>query len=358
MGRNGIPDSDEQLNDLITPVILCGGGGTRLWPRSRAAKPKPFLSMIGGETLFARAIERCLDSEKFSAPVIVAGQEHLDHIRDQLPRDCDATIIIEPAARNTAPAIGLAAAHLGPDATMLVCPSDHFVRDNRAFRDAAVRAAALARDGWLVAFGIRATTPETGYGYIKRGKPLGRYAARIDEFIEKPDRLRATGFLAKGGYAWNGGIFCFGAAQFLVELSVHRPQMAANISDSMATAVRNDGLIRPGAAAFEAIKGESIDYALMEHTRHAAVVDVDMGWSDIGNWSAVAERVPVDEQGNHSGDKADFLNCRNVSVFSDGPHVSVVGCDDLVVVVDGEDILVVPRAMAHEVANLPRVRER
>ena len=340
----------------ITPVILCGGGGTRLWPRSRPAQPKPFLPLIGEETLFVRTVERCADSAIFNAPIIVAGAAHVDLIRAQLPKGIEATIIVEPVARNTAPAIALAAACLDDDDVMLVCPSDHYIADDAAFHDAALRAAELTRDGWLTAFGIRPTAPETGYGYIKRGKPLGPRASRIDSFVEKPDAARARSFLASGGFAWNGGIFCFGASQLLNELSMHRPEMAAAVRGSMAQKSVDDGVLYPAADAFDSIAGESIDYALMENTAHAAVIDVDMGWSDIGSWAAVAERLDSDEHGNHHGGRADLVDCENVAVLSDGAHVSVIGCNDLIVIAEGDDILIVPHSEAQKVGKLPGVQ--
>src|SRR5687768_14313699 len=190
----------------ITPVILCGGSGTRLWPRSRASKPKPFLPLIGEQTLFEATLSRCAGGEEFAPPVVVTGCQHLDHVEQQL-KDADGQVIVEPCAKNTAGAIALAALRLPEDAVMLVCPSDHHIGDCAAFTVAALAAAALARDGWLVGFGIRATAPETGFGYIRQGEPIGDAGFKVSRFVEKPDLAAAERFLAEGGYHWNGGIF-------------------------------------------------------------------------------------------------------------------------------------------------------
>jgi len=205
----------------IHPVILCGGSGSRLWPVSRKALPKPFLPLVGEETLFEQAIRRVAGDDRFAAPMVVAGADHADLVTAQLGDRPGARLVIEPAAKNTAPAIALAAALLPPDAVMLVCPSDHHIADTAAFRAAALAAAALARDDYLVSFGIAADRPETGYGYLRRGEPLaGGYAIR--QFVEKPDRARAEAYLASGEYSWNGGIFAFRAGHLLAELAAFR----------------------------------------------------------------------------------------------------------------------------------------
>ena len=341
----------------ITPVILCGGGGTRLWPQSRHVRPKPFIPLIGGDTLFVQTLARCHDDARFADPVIVAGADHIGHVSAQLPHGVEAEIIVEPCARNTAPAIALAAATLPDDALMLVCPSDHYIADTAAFHAAVDCAATLAADGHLVAFGIHPESPHTGYGYIRRGAAMG-CGAVIDRFVEKPDLATAQGFLDSGDFVWNGGIFCFAAGALMRELAAHRPAIADAVRASVAGARRDGAFLHPDAAAFAAIKGESIDYAVMENTGHAAMVDVSMGWSDIGSWSAVAERLPVDGAGNHAPDPANLIDCRNVMVRSDGPRVSVVGCDDLVIVVNGDEVLVCRRDAAQAVGQLPGAKSQ
>jgi mannose-1-phosphate guanylyltransferase/mannose-6-phosphate isomerase len=211
----------------IVPVILCGGSGTRLWPRSRAAKPKPFLPLVGSDTLFQATLMRCTRDDLFAPPLVVTGAGHLAHVEAQLPASSEAEVIVEPEARNTAAAIALAALRLPSDAVMLVCPSDHHIGDGAAFEKATVAAGSLARQGWLVAFGIHAAAPETGFGYIRQGEPLGDIGFKVDRFVEKPDRATAERFLAEGSYHWNGGIFAFRAGEFLAELELHRPALAA-----------------------------------------------------------------------------------------------------------------------------------
>lgn len=336
----------------IVPVILCGGSGTRLWPRSRADKPKPFLPLVGDCTLFEATLRRCPAQLGFAPPVIVTGARHLDHVEEQLGPDAEARIIVEPAARNTAAAIALAAMRLPPDAIMLVCPSDHHIGDSAAFASAAVAAAELASESWLVSFGIEARAPETGFGYLKRGEPIGDKGFRTARFIEKPDLERATQFLNEGGYAWNGGIFAFRVSDMLSELALHRPALAKGVRASV-DAGREDGRrFHPDASAFGAIEGESIDYAVMENTSRAAMVPADMDWSDIGNWHALHEAHDRDSLGNSVRGEAELVDCRNVLVDSDGPRVSVIGLEDVIVVVDGQDILVTSRSGAQRVGKL------
>lgn len=331
------------------PVILCGGSGTRLWPRSRKSRSKPFLPLIGQRTLLQATLDRCVGKELFAEPLIVAGEAHLEHIAEQT--DAQARVIIEPAPRNTAPAIALAAALLPEDALMLVCPSDHHIADQRAFKEAARAAAELASDNWMVAFGIAADRPETGYGYIRRGKQLGR-GYQVERFVEKPDRAAAERFLDEGGYCWNGGIFAFRAGALLAELSKHRPVMAEAVRAAVAGGSYEGPLFRPAAAPFVSIEGESIDYAVMELTSRAAMVPVDMGWSDIGNWQTLRDAREGDHQGNRVSGRAELVDCRNVLVESDGPRVSVIGLQDVIVVVDRDEVLVTSAKGAQHVGKL------
>ncbi len=334
----------------IVPVILCGGSGTRLWPRSRAALPKPFLPLVGEQTLFEATLARCAP---FAAPLIVTGAAHLPHVEAQLGQGADARIIIEPAAKNTAAAIALAAHRLPEDAILLVCPSDHHIGDPAAFAAAAQAAAAQASQGWLVSFGIEATAPETGFGYLKRGEAIGNDGCcRVARFIEKPDTERAMAFLADGGYAWNGGIFAFRSGDFLRELALHRPDIAEAVSIAV-TRGRKDGKhFHPDAAAFATIQGESVDYAVMENTHLAAMVPAAMDWSDIGNWQALHEARPRDAHGNSVIGTAELVDCRNVLVETDGPRVSVIGLEDVIVVVNGDEVLVTTAQGAQKVGQL------
>ena len=337
----------------ITPVILCGGSGTRLWPRSRKAMPKPFLPLVGEETLFEATLLRCADAAYFAAPIVVTGAAHLVHVEAQLPDPQAGEVIVEPDAKNTAAAIALAALRLPADSVMLVCPSDHHIGDCGAFVASARAAAELAAKGWLVSFGIAPTAPETGFGYIKRGAVIeGGPGFGVDRFVEKPDLDRAMQFFADGGYAWNGGIFAFRAGTFLEELAAHRPALAAAVRASVEQGRVEGRRFHPDAAAFAEIESESVDYAVMENTARAAMVPAAMAWSDIGNWQALHDALPRDEAGNAVRGPAELLGCSNVLVESDGPRVSVVGASDLIVVVDDGEVLVCTPAGAQLVGKL------
>ena len=336
----------------IHPVILCGGSGTRLWPRSRKHRPKPFLPLLGERTLFQQTLDRASGEDRFAPATIVAGSAHCGHIAEQAAEQTEARLIVEPVAKNTAPAIALAAYALPEDAVMLVCPSDHHIADTDAFIAGVEEAAALAQKDYMVAFGITPTGPETGYGYIRMGEPLA-IGNEVAQFVEKPDLATAEGFLAEGGYVWNGGIFAFRAGAFLAELKRHRPDMAGHVGRAWDAREENGWEIHPAAAPFDQIEGESIDYAVMEETDRAAVVAADMGWSDIGNWDALMTARPADEDGNHVLGPVDIRDCRNVMVETDRLRVSVVGLEDVIVVVDGDDVLVTSRAGAQAVGKLP-----
>lgn len=351
--------NDAAMTDVIHPVILCGGSGTRLWPVSSAANPKPFLPLMGDMTLFEQAIARVGKTAGFVDPIVVAGAQHCEAITAQM-HGASYTILVEPAARNTAPAIALAAAILPANAVMLVCPSDHHIADTQAFHKAAHTAADLAREGLLVSFGITPEYPETGYGYLRAGEPLGS-GFKIAEFVEKPDLGRAQSYLQSGDYSWNGGIFAFCAGTLLDELARHRPEMARSVAFSVKEGVQIGELFHPSAAHFEAIRGESIDYAVMENTSQAAMVPADMGWSDIGNWAALKDaldgsaQTATDPNGNTARGRADFDDCRNVLAFSDGPRISVIGLDDVCIAVSGDEVLITTRDGAQRVGKLPGV---
>jgi mannose-1-phosphate guanylyltransferase/mannose-1-phosphate guanylyltransferase/mannose-6-phosphate isomerase len=340
---------------LIHPVILCGGGGTRLWPASKRVCPKPFLPLVGEDTLFEAAQKRVADSERFASPIVVAGSVHEEWISRQ---SCGThRLVIEPVARNTAPAIALAAALLAPEDVMLVCPSDHHIADDAAFREAAVAAADLARQDWLVSFGIAATYPETGYGYLQRGEVL-EGGNRIARFVEKPDFATAETYLASGEYSWNGGIFAFRAGFLLDELARHRPEMRSLVREAVNQGEETGTAFHPAEAPFAAIAGESIDYALMENTDRAAMVPADMGWSDIGNWAALSDALAsepglCDDEGNVVRGQADLDGCRGVLAMTDGPRVSVVGLENACVIVAGGEVLVTTREGAQRVGKLP-----
>ncbi|RHW18019.1 mannose-1-phosphate guanylyltransferase/mannose-6-phosphate isomerase [Sphingomonas gilva] len=338
----------------IIPVILSGGSGTRLWPMSRSDRPKQFLALTADATMLQLTAERTRDA-RFAAPIVVAGAAHAAMVEEQFAQIGiePAAIILEPVARNTAPAIALAAlAADDPHAPLLVMPSDHAIADASAFGDAIAAALPLVEQGWLVTFGITPDAPETGYGYIKVGEALGEGVHRVDRFVEKPPREAAEAMLASGDHAWNGGIFLFRADIFLGALSVHAPDMLAAAQEAMAKAERNGVQVRPDAQAFAASPSNSIDYAVMEKADRVAVVPVSMGWSDIGSWDALHALSACDPQGNSSRGDAVLIDVENSLVRADGVRVAMVGVSDLIVIASGSDILILPRGRSQDVRKV------
>ncbi|MGZ8328119.1 MAG: mannose-1-phosphate guanylyltransferase [Allosphingosinicella sp.] len=310
----------------IRPVILSGGAGTRLWPLSRAGRPKQFLALAGEESLLKATARR---AAAWGAPIVVAAREQALAVRAEVP---DARLVLEPCARGTAAAVALAALAAGDGELLLVMPSDHHIDDETAFRTAVATAAPLARDGWLVTFGIAPDRAETGYGYIRRGERLADGAWRAARFAEKPDRATAEGWIAEGGWDWNAGIFLFARETLLAALRQHAPEVLAEVEDDFAAA--------PSA---------SIDKALMEKADKVAVVPAAMGWSDIGSWEALHALGPLDGDGNLLSGDVVAPDSRNCLVRTDGPVVVALGVEDLVIVATERAVLVVPRGETQRV---------
>src|SRR5690606_39197939 len=268
---------------MLTPVILSGGSGTRLWPLSRELYPKQLLPLVGERTMLQETALR-LDGLGAAAPIVVCNDAHRFLVAEQL-RQINIppqAIVLEPVGRNTAPAIALAALQAAPDALLLVLPADHVIRNVSAFQAAVQRAVPAAQAGKLVTFGIVPTAPETGYGYIRQvpGAPNGGDHVRaIERFIEKPDLATAEGFLKQGGYFWNSGMFLFRADRYLAELGQHAPDIAAAAQSALAAAKPDLDFVRVDKAAFESCRSDSIDYAVMEKTKDAVVVPLDAGWN-------------------------------------------------------------------------------
>lgn len=342
----------------ITPVILCGGAGSRLWPRSRKSKPKPFLPLIGPETLFEQTLVRCDDRRYFEPPVIVTGAPYLEHARCDLAARRAARIIVEPQPKNTAAAVALAAFRTPADAILLVCPSDHHIANSSAFVETARNAAAVAAEGWLVCIGVDARAPETRFGYLHRGEPLEPHGFRVRQFVEKPDLARAAAYVTSGDFAWNGGIFAIRAGNYISELQRYRPKLAAAVQVAVQQGREEDEVFHPAPEGFASIEAESIDYAVMENTDRAAMVDAQFGWSDIGNWFALHGARTRDQSGNSVRGPAEVVDCRNVMVDSDGPRVSLIGMEDVIVVVDGDEIIIMSRDSADEMPRLLRENAR
>ncbi len=329
----------------ISPVILSGGSGTRLWPLSRTGRPKQLLSLTDAETMLQLTARRANDPVRFDRPIVVANIAHADEIERQLA-EVDAPpalLILEPVARNTAPAIALAALSVAPDTLLLVMPSDHVIADVDAFRDAIDAALPLAGDGWLVTFGITPQSPDTGYGYIRTGEELGHGVRRVQSFVEKPDRATAEAYLAEGCYAWNGGIFLFRADAYLAALDEFAPGIGQAARASIAAGTRDGARLHPDAAAFGASPSDSIDYAVMEKAGKVAVAPVDMGWSDVGSWDALHELAAKDDSGNAHHGEVVAIDTSGCLIRTSGPLVAAVGVKDLIVIATGDAVLIMRR---------------
>jgi mannose-1-phosphate guanylyltransferase/mannose-6-phosphate isomerase len=339
---------------MITPVILSGGSGTRLWPLSRELYPKQLLPLVGERTMLQETVQR-LEGLGASQPIVVCNDAHRFLVAEQLRQLGlqPQAIILEPIGRNTAPAIALAALKAAPDALLLVLPADHVIRDVPAFQAAIRVAMPAAQSGKLVTFGIVPTTPETGYGYIKQtnaGATAGVFA--IEQFIEKPELARAEQFLQQGGYYWNSGMFLFQAGRYLQELQQHAPKILQAARAALTAAKPDLDFVRVDAGEFEACPSDSIDYAVMEKTRDAVVVPLAAGWSDVGSWSALHEALPADARGNVS--KGDVLaeDSDGCYLYAESRLVSTVGLKDHVVVETKDAVLVAPKNRVQDVKQL------
>ena len=337
---------------LITPVILSGGSGTRLWPLSRSRKPKQLLALTGERTMLQMTAARCTDSTRFVSPIIVTNALHADEIAAQMTDRPPAAILLEPAGRNTAPAIALAAIEAGPDAVLLVMPSDHVIDDCPAFHRAIAAAMPMVEDGWLVTFGIAPDKAETGYGYIRRGEMIAPGVHKVDAFVEKPDATRAAAYVEAGSYSWNGGIFLFRADAFLTALGQYEPEMVETVRVSLANAARDGALVRPDATSFLASRSQSIDYAVMEKAAKVAVVPVEMGWSDVGSWDALHSLGAGDLHGNVVHGDVIAIDTRDCLIRSEGPVVTTVGVHDLIVVATRDAVMILPRGSSQEVKKI------
>ena len=343
---------------MLHPVILSGGSGTRLWPRSRSNTPKQFLSLVGDETLFQATALRVKAMHDVAPVVTVCAEDHRFMVGEQLQAIgmTSGGILLEPAARNTAPAIALAALHVleqDDKGVLLVLPADHLIRDEAAFREAVVAGMAQAESGALVTFGIKPDAPVTGYGYIRIGRALDARVHAIGAFVEKPDAKRARAYLESGEYLWNSGMFLFRADAYLQALEQYAPAILAATRAAYEAASRDLDFIRVDADAFAASPSDSIDYAVMEHATHAAVVPVDCGWSDVGAWSSLWEVAERDAEGNvQLGDAIAIDTSDSYLQAADDRLVAALGVRDLIVVDTADAVLVAHRDRVQDVKLL------
>ncbi|PJK13158.1 mannose-1-phosphate guanylyltransferase/mannose-6-phosphate isomerase [Lysobacteraceae bacterium NML120232] len=343
---------------MIHPVILSGGSGTRLWPRSRSNTPKQFLSLTGDDTLF-QATARRVAALPDSRPVLtICADDHRFMVGEQLQQIGleNGGIVLEPVARNTAPAIALAALQVlaqDPDGVLLVLPADHLIRNEAAFHAAVAAGLPSAQQGLLVTFGIRPEYPETGYGYIRSGEPLADGVRHIAAFVEKPDAARARQYLESGEYLWNSGMFLFRADAYLAALQQHAPAIAEAARKAWQRARRDLDFIRVDAECFAESPDDSIDYAVMERVQQAAVVPVDCGWSDVGSWSSLWSVAARDADGNVQLGDTVAIDSRNTYLqAADDRLLAVLGVEDLVVVDTADAVLVAHRERVQEVKKL------
>lgn len=343
----------------IHPVILSGGSGTRLWPLSRAALPKQLLALMGERSMLQETVVRLQEMPEITPPLMVCNVEHRFMIAEQM-RQVDVrprAIVLEPEGRNTAPAIAVAALMLvrdDPAALMLVLPADHLIGNVAAFHEAIRTAAQAAQRGYLTTFGIVADAAETGYGYIRRGEALADAAGahRVAAFVEKPDAATAAQYVSSGDYYWNSGMFLFRAQDFLDELKNLRPDILEASRAALDAAQPDLDFVRLDPVAFAACPAESVDYAVMEQTRRAAVVPADMAWNDIGAWSALWAVAEKDAQGNAVRGDVMLENARGSLVRAESRMVALLGVSDLVVVETADVVLVAARDQVQDVKRL------
>jgi mannose-1-phosphate guanylyltransferase len=351
---------------ILIPVILSGGAGTRLWPLSREAAPKPFMPLPDGETLLGKTAQRAARLPRARALVTVTNRDYYFHTKDiyaglgaNEPRE--VSYLLEPFGRNTAPAVAVAAhlvqARYGSDAVMLVLAADHLIRDEAAFGWAVTRAAELARAGKLVTFGITPTLPETGFGYIECGAALGDRAFAAARFVEKPPLAKAQEYLAAGNYVWNAGMFAFTPASILAAFERYSPQVAASartVWQPLAARPASDTMLEIDAATFATAPDLSIDYAVMEHAASdggVAVVRGDFDWSDVGSWQAISELSAADADGNRGSGERVAIDTRGTFVHSEDRVVATIGVANLVIVDTPDAVLIAHRD------HLQRVKE-
>ncbi|MET0027106.1 MAG: mannose-1-phosphate guanylyltransferase/mannose-6-phosphate isomerase [Candidatus Thiodiazotropha sp.] len=344
---------------LIIPVILSGGSGTRLWPLSRSAYPKQFISLIEGDSLFQRTVKRFMAIPGVSDALIVCNDEHRFLVAEQMRSKGQSAngILLEPVGRNTAPAIACAAFHAleaSPDAILLVSPSDHVIANEALFTEIMLKGARAAETGNLVTFGIVPTKPETGYGYIRKGgDTTDEDACLVDRFVEKPNLETAQAYLDSGEYLWNSGMFAFRADAYLKELETFHPDILSAAQQAYMGKTADLDFLRLENQAFTDCPSQSIDYAVMEKTEKAVVVPMDVGWSDIGSWSALSEFACDDpEHGNVFMGDVLIKDVTNSYLRSENRMIAGIGLDNLIVIETADAILVANKDHSQDVKEI------
>lgn len=337
---------------MITPIIMAGGSGTRLWPLSRSCYPKQFLALNSDKTLLQQTVERLSDLPTFES-VTICNEEHRFLVAEQL-REIESLgkIILEPVGKNTAPAIALGALfEKEKDPLLLVMAADHVITDKASFTEAIMKAVPLAEEGKFVTFGVIPKDPNTGYGYIESGESL-KGAFYVTSFKEKPDAKTASKYLSEGGYYWNSGIFLFRASRYLAELNLYRPDIISACSEAMGNISADLDFIRIDAKAFEKCPDDSIDYALMEKTKDAVMVPMDANWNDLGSWLSLWDMGVKDDACNVTAGDVMLLETKNSFVRSEDKLLAVVGLDNVVIVSTSDATLVAKKDKAQDVKTI------
>lgn len=347
------------MNALI-PVILSGGAGARLWPVSREALPKPFIKLPDGESLLRKTLSRAALVAAGHGVVIVTNREHYFLAREEhesLGKNAPPVeFLLEPAGRNTAPAICASALHVartaGEAAVLLVLPADHLIRDASGFKGAVAEARRLADEGWLVTFGVAPTRPDTGFGYIEAGEPLSDTAAKVSQFVEKPDLATAERYVAQMRFGWNSGIFCFSAGAVLQAMRKHAPHVVKAVEATLKATDYHKTPVVLAEAEFAKAPDVSFDYAVMEKAEKVAVVRATFDWNDVGSWSALAELTPPDERGNRVSGEAVLVDAAHCYIQSRDRVVAAIGVENLLIVDTPDALLVSTRERAQDVKTV------
>lgn len=347
---------------MIIPVVLSGGSGSRLWPLSRETYPKQFISLVGDRTMLQNTVTRLAGVKDLASPLVVCNEKHQFMVADQLSAvgKAPSAILLEPVGRNTAPAVAVAALEAmadGYDPILLILPADHVIPDTAALCRAVESGKSVALEGRLITFGVVPMTPETGYGYIRRGRPLegsreSTIPCLVDCFVEKPDAFTAEKYVASGDYYWNSGMFMFKASRYLEELERFAPEIHAACRQSFELARKSRNVVCLDAEAFSACPGDSIDYAVMEKTSDAVVVPLDAGWNDVGSWSALWEVGTRKEDGNVSVGDVMAILTKNSYLHAESRMLAVVGVEDLVVVETADAVLVCKKDKVQDVKDI------